>query len=65
MNTKELEEEVEVLIRRKEEDADLSTNDTEQNQTHDGVDLLSPLRFFGILFTFTFSRPIRWKYEKA
>ena len=55
VNTKKLEVEVEELVRRKVKDTDPSANHTEQNQTQDRVDLLSPLRFFCIFVTFTFS----------
>ena len=61
VNTKKLEVEVEELVRRKVEDADPSADDTKQNQTHDGVDLLSPPRFLSVDITFTFSLGIRGK----
>ena len=61
VNTKKLEVEVEELVWRKVENADPSADDAEQNQKHNIVNLLSPLRFFCIFITFTFPRPIRGK----
>ena len=65
VNTKKLKVEVEELVRRKVEDTNPSANHTEQNQTNDGVNFISPLRFFCIFLTFTFSWPIRGKDEKV
>ena len=65
VNTKELEVEVEELVWRKVEDADPSAKDTEHDETYYWVNFFSPLGFFCTFIIFTFSLPIRGKYEKA